>query len=229
EGKLLACREEGCGRRFHMGCLKPPLSRTPKEGDWSCPICRKRKAHAEREAKAQAKRDQKKRELAAKLAKSPVKTIKLEATDGPRNIIGIILPERSVESVCDALRGYEAELEKQREAGERREREEKEARETVERDRQEAKRAQQAMKLQERNKQKGKARGGGAGAGAGAGASGDVKEEAVEAEEDGGAAPVLSSLDGGRGSFNGDLVQLLQGGGGARAAKRTAMQQMKRD
>ncbi|CAM9431759.1 unnamed protein product, partial [Ectocarpus sp. 12 AP-2014] len=164
-----------------MGCLKPPLSRTPKEGEWSCPICRKRKAHADREAKAQAKRDQKKRELAAKLAKSPVKTIKLEATDGPRNIIGIILPERSVESVCDALRGYEAELEKQREAGERREREEKEALEAAERDRQEAKRAQQAMKLEERNKQKGKAGRGGAGA------SGDVKreEEAGEEEQDG--------------------------------------------
>lgn len=39
-------------------------------------MCRKRKAHAEREAKAQAKRDKKKRELAAKLAKSPVKTVR---------------------------------------------------------------------------------------------------------------------------------------------------------
>lgn len=33
--------------------------------------------------------------------------MKLEATDGPRNIIGIMLPERSAEMVCDALRGYE--------------------------------------------------------------------------------------------------------------------------
>lgn len=40
-------------------------------------MCRKRKAHAEREAKAQAKRDKKKKELAAKLAKAPVKTVRL--------------------------------------------------------------------------------------------------------------------------------------------------------
>lgn len=33
--------------------------------------------------------------------------VKLEATDGPRNIIGIMLPERSAEMVCDALRGFE--------------------------------------------------------------------------------------------------------------------------
>lgn len=36
--------------------------------------------------------------------------VKLEATDGPRNIIGIILPDRSVDRVCDALRGYEVRL-----------------------------------------------------------------------------------------------------------------------
>ncbi|CAM9139917.1 unnamed protein product, partial [Pylaiella littoralis] len=183
EGKLLSCASDGCGRRFHMGCLKPPLSRTPNTDEWSCPVCRKRKAHAEREAKAQARREKKKRELAAKLAKLPAKTIKLQATDGPRNIIGIILPERSVENVCDALRGYEAELEKQREAGERRTREEQEAREAAEAARQDAKRAQQAMKLEERNRQKAKRRSGGSGGGGGSGVKVEHGEGGMEDED----------------------------------------------
>lgn len=37
--------------------------------------------------------------------------MKLEETTEPRNIIGIILPERSVEHVCSALRKYEVRCE----------------------------------------------------------------------------------------------------------------------
>lgn len=36
--------------------------------------------------------------------------IKLEAIEGPRNVIGIILPERSVDRVCEALRNYEVSM-----------------------------------------------------------------------------------------------------------------------
>eukprot|EP00904_Undaria_pinnatifida_P000721 jgi/Undpi1/1064/HiC_scaffold_10.g04527.m1 len=210
EGKLLACSTEECKRRYHMGCLKPPLSRVPKD-TWTCPVCRKKKQDAEKEAKVQAKRDKRKRELEEKQAKARARTIKMEVTDGPRTIIGVILPERSVDRVCEALRTYEAEQAEERKAEEQKAREERQARRVME----EAKREQQRKRLEDRNKMRELA----------ALARQERREAGLvdSAGEEGGAAQLDDS-----GSFTGDLMMLMNRGG-SRAAKKNAMQQIRRD
>lgn len=51
------------------------MKKVPK-GDWVCPVCRKREAHLAREAKARAKREEKRKELEASRAnKAPARTV----------------------------------------------------------------------------------------------------------------------------------------------------------
>ena len=55
-----------------------PVKIKRPRGDWTCPVCRRRDAHAAREAKARAKREEKKRQLeASKANKGPAKTVSL--------------------------------------------------------------------------------------------------------------------------------------------------------
>ena len=62
-----------------LPCFYGDYEKAPKDS-WTCPVCRKKKYDADREAKVQAKvqakREQRKRELEAKQAKSPAKTVR---------------------------------------------------------------------------------------------------------------------------------------------------------
>lgn len=49
--------------------------KVPKD-TWTCPVCRKKKQDAEKEAKVQAKRDKRKRELEEKQAKARARTVR---------------------------------------------------------------------------------------------------------------------------------------------------------